>query len=1010
MADYYVEIDVASNPASAGTQVDPFGRTEFDAQLAICLAGDNFYLRGNWSLSANWTPAVNNLCFLRAWDYPTPYRINGGTLYDVGDSSTLIWHEGIVYCDNFQARQIAADMFVNCTDFSAQFGITDRNTVIFNTTGSYANAPVTNLCAIFNTGVGTISNPPATQFTNSVTNVANAAALFTFPGNVASEAGSLYSQSYLPAPAWDNADLRAFDIADGFGVGNRNGGWAFQAIWVDIRTNNDGGAPRTGSKGRPLSWADYVAFTAERTNSVFRIYGERTLTVSASPAIDADDTVHNGWNGNVDEGFDAWKIISASSTQIGFTLYDESTVFRRLAVQGAPIAMNADGTGRTYDWKNCYFRSTVYSGEGGGVEGIYISTSGGDIPTYVNFEGCTFKSPLVSVSNLSSETYFKYCLFEDSIIATSNLAQELIFDNCVFVGKTQAEVEARIGSGVTATFISCTFGAVLNRTLPEITDINSTSLRFSRFGLPAISSSTWISDDYNHGFASEDREGVGAFYFGIIAAVATATPSTGVAPLNVQFAGNADGDNDVTGEWDFGDGTVTDEDSPTHTYSAPGEYTWTYTLTDLIGNTSTVTGTIYVYDFDYAGGNSVAFTERCLRYAIRGNQGRGWSFYGNENWIWPEARHGTLHIIDENDRPLQLAWNARTGLPYVISNKETFQDRRRQEYEGYEISTYWEFPEDMGTADHYILESLEHHTHFQPFNPDNRNQTGYDNQGYREDFEVTLKLFKDGEPSDEEVRARNIPIDGDIVFDRNVESHRIRLRGETTTSEYRMVRRRSYYVAKDQQANPTDNLMSEYRWQEDFAEPVYHVTRGFDPYVDRATGGAVGGSAFAFGTGPDGESGSAFQFNGAEGLTFDSALNLDSDFTIIGWVGNMLSGTLFRMSTGNLVVRLSNQPKLTVEDDDDTYEKGFDWDFSGWKMFAVVREGNFMRLYLDKELLDTFPISDFNSYGGVITHMTNDTGNISDLWVFESALSANALNYYYDDIVENSGNTFLPMD
>jgi hypothetical protein len=67
-------------------------------------------------------------------------------------------------------------------------------------------------------------------------------------------------------------------------------------------------------------------------------------------------------------------------------------------------------------------------------------------------------------------------------------------------------------------------------------------------------------------------------------AVATATPRSGTAPLNVSFdaTGSTDPDNDTLSyDWDFGDGTAHSSASkPSHSYSRAGGFTATLTVTD----------------------------------------------------------------------------------------------------------------------------------------------------------------------------------------------------------------------------------------------------------------------------------------------------------------------------------------------------------------------------------------------------------------------------------------------
>ncbi|WP_299800955.1 PKD domain-containing protein [uncultured Maribacter sp.] len=80
-------------------------------------------------------------------------------------------------------------------------------------------------------------------------------------------------------------------------------------------------------------------------------------------------------------------------------------------------------------------------------------------------------------------------------------------------------------------------------------------------------------------------------------AMASASPSSGTAPLTVEFSssGSNDGDGFITlYEWDFGDGSTSTEMNPSHTYANVGNYIITLTVTDNDGaeNTDSVNITV----------------------------------------------------------------------------------------------------------------------------------------------------------------------------------------------------------------------------------------------------------------------------------------------------------------------------------------------------------------------------------------------------------------------------------
>ena len=73
--------------------------------------------------------------------------------------------------------------------------------------------------------------------------------------------------------------------------------------------------------------------------------------------------------------------------------------------------------------------------------------------------------------------------------------------------------------------------------------------------------------------------------------MASATPTSGIAPLTVNFssAGSNDPDGSIASySWNFGDGSAASTSaSPSHVYQNPGNYTAVLTVTDNRGATGT---------------------------------------------------------------------------------------------------------------------------------------------------------------------------------------------------------------------------------------------------------------------------------------------------------------------------------------------------------------------------------------------------------------------------------------
>ena len=92
------------------------------------------------------------------------------------------------------------------------------------------------------------------------------------------------------------------------------------------------------------------------------------------------------------------------------------------------------------------------------------------------------------------------------------------------------------------------------------------------------------------------------------------TPTSGQAPLNVQFTDSSTG-SPTSWSWNFGDGATATTRSPSHTYTAAGTYTVTLTATNASGS-DPETKTNYITVTPPPG----AITLSVRAYKVKGNR------------------------------------------------------------------------------------------------------------------------------------------------------------------------------------------------------------------------------------------------------------------------------------------------------------------------------------------------------------------------------------------------------
>ena len=274
---------------------------------------------------------------------------------------------------------------------------------------------------------------------------------------------------------------------------------------------------------------------------------------------------------------DASTTVPAGAPVAGFTASATSGV--------APLAMNftntSTGSITTYAWtfgdgtsSTAQSPSHVYSAAGVFTVSLTVTGSGGSntktMPNYVTVTAATTSdtSPPTAPSTLAASA---------SGTTSINLTWQGSTDN---VGVTGYRIERCQGAGCTA------FAQIAT----------STGTTFSNTGLAAGTS-------YSYRVRATDAAGNLSAYSNSATAttttVATApvaafsgSPTSGVAPLTVNFTSASTG-TISTYAWNFGDGTTSTVQNPSHVYSTAGSYNVSLTVTGSAGS-NTKTSANYV--------------------------------------------------------------------------------------------------------------------------------------------------------------------------------------------------------------------------------------------------------------------------------------------------------------------------------------------------------------------------------------------------------------------------------
>ena len=423
--------------------------------------------------------------------------------------------------------------------------------------------------------------------------------------------------------------------------------------------------------------------------------------------------------------------------------------------------------------------------------------------------------------------------------------------------------------------------------------------------------------------------------------------------------------------WNFGDGYTSAQQSPVHTYRMAGVYYPFLTVTDSDGNSNTSYRKIVVRN--WGDSLNVSRTNESFRYAVKTTHGIGFSENTGDDWVFPEARTGTIRIIDTDGQHHLLVLDNNDGLFYDISTRD-----------GPSTTKYWK---DKVATDGTSGTDVVPDVYLKEIRADREAKTVEhintrinvrpieESDGYDSGTELDTYIYVDGEPTTETCMAEDIPTDGNVYYDRVARGSRLQTRISANTGKIQIIGIEQMYKTNDIVRSSTYVHSTESDRQTNLSSNLVHWwSRGGDGlFVDKITGRVATGSitTLATMTGPDGRSNSAISMAGTTGILTLGAIDITS--------GSMI---LTRKTAGVFEARIDG---VSFGSGDASFDLGSSWYLRYWR--ALTKDG-ILTLY----------VSDPSLPAGFF-----------DIRIYSGDVSVNDITYLKNDLLYNSGDATLSI-
>jgi hypothetical protein len=324
--------------------------------------------------------------------------------------------------------------------------------------------------------------------------------------------------------------------------------------------------------------------------------------------------------------------------------------------------------------------------------------------------------------------------------------------------------------------------------------------------------------------------------------------------------------------------------------------------------------------------------------------------------------------------------------------------------------------EHASVGEHVPIRFIEEHLTFKPYDTDLKGAEGYDDQGFPTDMRVDLLMHKNGSLETTK-KAQRVTKEGDLVVQGPLEARNLQSRIKIYEAPWLFTRAMGYYDTIDKAAAPALRKMTEDDYQTELGSmPLMRVARSFSGLLNLATGSDAAGTIGSLVTGPEGRDNSGIRFSAAPfGLSDTLPEDLNGDFTLFSWIKDVLLADLPMVlwKCGNLTVNLANAAgtfRLSVTDGiNPAIIIDLAMTGTAWTLLSIIRHGLFIYIFENKTMQSLSVLNSIVNHGASLEYGRSCAGSHADMTVLPREVSDEAIEYYYDDIIDSEGEAVMPL-